>query len=103
MDPVIRFIQLGSTHFKDNATLAPKLADPPSWWKSLTPPPLNLDPVYQSGLTHILYYLKMFVIEIQLLRNHGQTLANRTKPGLSLEVAVFVLSTHGSVKQYSPA
>jgi hypothetical protein len=69
MDPVIEFLQLRSTPFKDSAILAPKLADPPFWWKSLTPPPLNLDPVHRSGSMHILYYLKMFFIEIQLLRN----------------------------------
>jgi hypothetical protein len=64
VDPAIGFIQPGSTHFKDSTTLAPKLADPPFQWKSLTPPPLNLDPVYRSGSSNILYYLKMFVIEI---------------------------------------
>jgi hypothetical protein len=69
VDPVIWFIQPGSTHFKDSATLVSKQADPPSWWKSSTPSPLNLDPVYQSGLTYILYYSKMFVFEVQLLRN----------------------------------
>jgi hypothetical protein len=31
---------------KASFTLAPKPADTPFWWKSLTPPPLNLDPVY---------------------------------------------------------
>ncbi len=37
--------------------------------------------------------------------NHGQTLANRTKPGPSLqvEVAVFLLSTHVSLEQNSQA
>jgi hypothetical protein len=69
VDPVIEFLQLGSTPFKDSAFLEPKLADPPIWRKSLTPPPLNLDLVYQSRSMHILYCLKMFVIEIQLLRN----------------------------------
>ncbi len=45
VDPVEGFIQPGSTQFKSSATLAPKLADPPFWWKSLAPPPLNQDPV----------------------------------------------------------
>ncbi len=31
VDPVIGFIQLESTPFKDSAILAPKLADPPFW------------------------------------------------------------------------
>jgi hypothetical protein len=40
VDPVIGFIQPGSTPFKDSTILAPKLADPPFWWKSnSTPPP----------------------------------------------------------------
>ncbi len=34
VDPVIEFIQPGSTPFKDSAILAPTLADPPFWWKS---------------------------------------------------------------------
>jgi len=34
VDPVIEFIQLGSTPFKDSTPLASKLADPPFWWKS---------------------------------------------------------------------
>ncbi len=34
---------------------------------------------------------------------NGQTWANRTKPGPSLQVAVFMLSTHVSVKQNSLA
>ncbi len=38
VDPVIEFIQLGSTPFKDSAILAPKLADPPFWWKSNSTP-----------------------------------------------------------------
>ncbi len=42
----IGFIQPGSTPFKDLAILAPKLADPPSWWKSNSTPPLNLALVY---------------------------------------------------------
>jgi hypothetical protein len=69
MDPVIEFLQLDSNPFKDSTILVPKLADPPFWWKSFTPPPLNLDQVFRSGSMHILYYLKMFFIEIQLLRN----------------------------------
>ena len=46
VDPVIEFLKFGSTPFKDSTILAPKLADQPFWWKSLTPPPLNLDTVY---------------------------------------------------------
>jgi hypothetical protein len=34
LDPVIEFIQPRSTPFKDSTILAPKLADPPFWWKS---------------------------------------------------------------------
>jgi hypothetical protein len=34
VDPVIEFIQLGSTPFKDSAILVPKLTDPPFQWKS---------------------------------------------------------------------
>jgi len=34
VDPVIKFIQLGSTSFKDSAILARKLTDPHFWWKS---------------------------------------------------------------------
>jgi hypothetical protein len=34
VDRVIEFIQPRSTPFKDNAILAPKLADPPLWWKN---------------------------------------------------------------------
>ncbi len=37
-DPVIEFIQLGSTLFKDSAILVPKLADPPFRWKSNSSP-----------------------------------------------------------------
>ncbi len=38
VDPVIGFIQPGSTPFKDSTILAPKLADPPFWWKSNSTP-----------------------------------------------------------------
>jgi hypothetical protein len=38
VDPVIEFIQTGSTPFKDSAILAPKLADQPFWWKSNSTP-----------------------------------------------------------------
>jgi hypothetical protein len=38
-----------------------------------------------------------------MMKSQGQTLANRTKPGPSLEVAVCVLSIHVSVKQNSIA
>ncbi len=31
VDPVIEFLQLGTTPFKDSAVLAPKLTDPPFW------------------------------------------------------------------------
>jgi hypothetical protein len=33
-ESVIEFVQLGSTSFIDGTTLAPKLANPPSCWKS---------------------------------------------------------------------
>jgi len=46
VDPVIGIIQLRSTHFKDSATLVPKLVDPPLWWGSLTRPPLNRYPIW---------------------------------------------------------
>jgi hypothetical protein len=39
VDPVINISQLASTPFKDSAILAPKLADPPFWWKSLDSTP----------------------------------------------------------------
>jgi hypothetical protein len=45
VDPVIEFIQPRYTPFKDSTILAPKLANPPFWWKSNSTP-LNLDPVY---------------------------------------------------------
>ncbi len=38
VDPVIGFIQPGSTPFKDNTILVPKLADSPFWWKSNSTP-----------------------------------------------------------------
>jgi len=38
VDPVIGLIQPGSTPFKDSSILAPKLADPPFWWKSNSTP-----------------------------------------------------------------
>ncbi len=38
VDPVIGFMQCGSTPFKDSAILLPKLADPPFWWKSNSAP-----------------------------------------------------------------
>ncbi len=34
VDPVIGFVQTGSTPFKDSTILVPKLADPPFWRKS---------------------------------------------------------------------
>jgi hypothetical protein len=37
VDPVIKF-NSDPLHFKDSATLAPKLADPPFWWKSNSTP-----------------------------------------------------------------
>ncbi len=42
VDPVIGFIQPGSTPFKDRTIWVPKLADPPFWWKSNSTP-------YKSG------------------------------------------------------
>ncbi len=38
VDTVIEFIQIKSTPFKGSATLVPKLADPPFWWKSNSTP-----------------------------------------------------------------
>ena len=38
VDPIIEFIQLRSTPFKDSGILAPKLADPPFLWKSNSTP-----------------------------------------------------------------
>jgi len=38
VDPVIEFIQLRSTPFKDSTILVPKLADPPFQWKSNSTP-----------------------------------------------------------------
>ncbi len=38
VDPVIGFVQLGSTPFKDSTILAPNLAKPPFWWKSNSTP-----------------------------------------------------------------
>ncbi len=37
-DPATEFIKLRSTPFKDGATLAPKLADPLSFWRSSSTP-----------------------------------------------------------------
>ncbi len=45
VDPVIEFIQLRSTPFKDSTIFAPKLADPPFRWKSNSTPS-----EYGSGL-----------------------------------------------------
>jgi hypothetical protein len=62
VDPVIGFIQPGSTPFKESTILVPKLADPPFWWKSNSTPSKSgssLPDLARS--THILYYLKMFV------------------------------------------
>ncbi len=69
VDSVIEFIQLGSTLFKDSATLAPKLADPPFWWKSNSTPSKSgsglsdLDPLICCTIWRCLLF------EIQLLRN----------------------------------
>ena len=49
----------GSTSQKHRATLAPKTTRADSTLE-MAPPPIFLDPVSQSGLTHILYYLRMF-------------------------------------------
>jgi len=58
VDPVIEFIQPGSTPFKDSTILVPKLADPPFWWNGISTPSKTGS---GSGSTHILYYSKMFV------------------------------------------
>ncbi len=57
VDPVIEFIQLGSTPFKDSAILTSKLADPPFWWKSNSTP-------FKSGsgyLIQINSYVVLFI------------------------------------------
>ncbi len=56
MDPVIGFIQPGSTQFKDSTILVPKLADPPFWWKSNSTPSKS-----GSGLTDLDFVLCKFV------------------------------------------
>jgi hypothetical protein len=38
VDPVIEFIQPGSTPFKDSTILVPKLANPSFWWNSNSTP-----------------------------------------------------------------
>ncbi len=61
--------KLGSTPFKDGATLAPKPFDPLFFWRS-APPPLKYWIKYSwSRSTHILYYVKMLVRWNTLLRN----------------------------------
>jgi hypothetical protein len=48
MDPVSEFIKLGSDLCKEGTTLAPKLADPLSFWTSSSTPlyfKVNPDPV----------------------------------------------------------
>jgi len=61
VDPVIEFIQLGSTQFKDSAILVPKLADPPIWWKSNSTPSKSGSSSPDLDRLTCLYYLKMFI------------------------------------------
>ncbi len=69
VDPAIGFIQPGSTNFKDSTTLAPKLADPPFWWKSNSTPSKS-----GSGLPNLDRLIcctiqRCLLFKIQLLRN----------------------------------
>ncbi len=57
VDPVIEFIQLRSTPFKDSTILVPELADPPFWWKRN----YTSTKSGSSLLIQIDSYLKMFV------------------------------------------
>ncbi len=69
VDPVIGFIQPGSTPFKESAILVPKLSDPPFWWKSNSTPSKS-----GSGLPDLDQLIfctieRCLLDEIQLLRN----------------------------------
>ncbi len=60
--------KLGSTPFKDGATLAPKIADPLSFWGSSSTPSKKY---CWSRSTHILYYIKMLVRWNTLLKTRS--------------------------------
>jgi len=68
-DPATEFTKLGSDPFKDGTNLAPKLADPLSFWRSGSTPSKYWIKYSWSGLTHILYYIKMSVRWNTSLRN----------------------------------
>jgi len=68
LDPATEFTELRSTPFKDGTTLVPKLADPLSFWRSGSTPFKYWIKYSWSGLTHILYYIKMSVRLNTLLR-----------------------------------
>jgi hypothetical protein len=61
--------KLGCTPFKDGTTLAPKLADPLSFWRSSSTPSKYRIKYFWSGMTHILYYKNMSVRCNRALRN----------------------------------
>ncbi len=61
VDPVIEFIHLRFTPFKDLTILVPKLADPPFWWKSNSTPSKSGSGLPYTNRLIFLYYLKMFV------------------------------------------
>jgi len=61
--------KLGFTPFKDGTTLAPKLADPLSFWRNGSTPSKYCIKYSWPGLTHILYYIKMSVSWNTLVRN----------------------------------
>ncbi len=71
MDPVIEFIQLGSTPFKDSAILAPKLADPPFWWKSNPTPS-------KSGSGYLIWIDSYVVLFIDVYYSNNSYLETRT-------------------------
>jgi hypothetical protein len=62
--------KLRSTPFEDGTTLVPKLADPLSFWRSGSTPSKYWIKYSWSGLTQILYYLKM-LDEIQYLETRS--------------------------------
>jgi hypothetical protein len=61
VDPVIEFIQLGSTPFKDSTILVPKLADPNFRWKSNSTPSKS-GSGYLICIDSYVVPFKMFVI-----------------------------------------
>jgi len=67
--PATEFTKLRSTQFKDGATLAPKLANLLSFWRSSSTPFKYWIKYSWSGSTHILYYINMSVRWNTLLSN----------------------------------